>query len=999
MIDVYGTKQQWTGWIDYTTELIVIDNVTGDPWSGTFWFEGMSRPVFQHSVSYYDWDGSMWLNNTFTEDNIVPHDYFFLQDVLNGSRYEIVELQRTPESYKFNFPSWAFNVSGTEYYAYGAQDVIYQEFMVHGYDKKLDYRPLPVTILQSQGRIVYGVPQHGMWEHDVWTVDPLSGALDLDGNLGTTIDQFYVREIHSSTDLFNVTQEYLDVTILWEPNNGTWADEFHLHSYTGMVTFNWTYDWSETNVWTHADTGAFLTAGEYSTVYNLLFDSFGNPKPGYWGIAWMFENRTYADLISQAQDEGWDWVEDNSQEWSWLWWELDEQYSTEVSNGTHSDLMDINLAYQYAGMFAWNDTNYDNFMDISAESLGDAELTHYWMPVDVESVSFVTPGEAWGNFNTTDSEYRPLNETIDFGVTFNNVTGEVYPFGERTYFDWYEEAYYGSDFSDFEERPSECLTEEFAIDVHFTGEVNETGGSNSAAVKFDITVGDWELYTPGGDNELEGRSLAVAFYSDISILTSGGMTANASYIDDLGQTVTNDQAAASYNFTMASGLSDVALMSLGGAPYTWSKNTSMPVTVDAQTVPYSAFSAIYVSGGGQTATTFSVASTQFFTVIGFPQWDGWAVTVDPIFVGYISSGTSDSEAPTFGAVTHSALDIMGTDYCHVEAVVNDAGGSDLKTVKVYDIDQDENHTMTFNEGTGRWEADIERRVDGRYMFNYQILAEDNAGNTAASPSRAFQFRDNIAPTIDTLNIVNGTGPVGEIATVTVQASDTGGSGIDTVTLTYSNTSGDFNVLMSFAAGDYTGVIPNHAPGTIVSYYVTVVDVDGNSVQSTPGQFTFALGTTPDTLGPSITLVSHTPTIPTPTDSVTVSSDILDISGVGSVVLQYSVNSGAWNNVTMTNVGDTYSGSIPQQVLGASVTYRIVAYDGLGNQAIWEDGTYTVAEESTTPTTTTTPPPTTTTTGGPTPPGPGPISDEMMMIYGAFGGLVLIVVVLAAKRRK
>jgi len=939
------------------------------------------------------------------EDNIVPHDYFFLQSVLNGSTYEIVNLWNTPDSYKYNFPSWAFNVSGTEYHSYGAKEVIYQAFRVQGYSMKLDYAPLPITIIRAQDRIVYGTPQHGMWGHDVWTVNPSNGALDLDGNLDTTIDQFYVREIHSSSNFYNITQEYLDVTILWEPDSLSWADEFYLHSYTGMVTYNWTYNWSELNVWTHADTGTTLTAGEYAIVYDLLFDSFGNPRPGYWDIAWMFENRTYSDLIVEAEAEGWDWVEDNSQEWSWLWWELDEQYSTEVSNGTHSDLMDINLAYQYAGMFAWNDTNDDNFMDISVESLGSAELTHYWMPIDVESVSFTTPGEGWGNMNATDSEYRAVDETIDFGVTFTNVTGEVYPFGVRSYFDWYEGAYYGSDFADFDERPTECLTEEFSIDVHFTGEVNATG-SNIAEVKFDITVGDWDVYTPGGDNALAGRSLAVSFYSDISVLTSGGMTANASYIDDLGQTVTNNQAAASYNFTMASGLSNVALMSLGGAPYDWSKNTSMATNVDAQTIPVDAVSSIYVSGGGLSATTFSVASTQFYTVIGFPQWDGWAVMVDPIFVGYISPGTTDGDAPTFGTTMHSPSTVLGVDNVHIQASVSDTGGSDLDEVKVWDFASNVNYSMTFNEGLGVWEIDIPRTsitgyVEGRFTFNYQIVAIDGAGNEAVTSVQAFMFRDNIDPTIDYLNIVNGTGPSGEIATVTTTTSDTGGSGIDYVVLTYWNTSGQFNITMTPSAGDYVGEIPNHAPGTIVQYGVTVYDIDGNMAWSGWDTFTFFTSGGPDTVVPSVTLVSHDPSSPGSSDVVTVSADIQDVSGVQSAVLQYNVDGGAWNNVTMIPVGDVYHADIPAQADGALVTYRIVAYDTVGNEAVAGPFSYEVEDIVTTPTTptqpTTTPEPT---SPPPTGPIPQPGDDEtMLMVYGAFGALVVIVLALAARRRK
>ncbi|MFW9795458.1 MAG: hypothetical protein ACFFE2_00360 [Candidatus Thorarchaeota archaeon] len=1005
MIDIYGNYQGWRGWMDFTAQLVFVEDVLGDPFpgSGSFFWNGTYQPIIQYPVDYWEWDGSMWFNRTFIEDNIVPHYYNFLQSALNGSMYEIVSLQQIPESYKFNFPSWAFNVSGTEYHAFGAKELLYQAFKTQGYSRKLDYAPLPISIVRSQEVIVYGVPAYGMWDHEVWTIDPLTGALDLDGDLSTTVDQFYVKEIHSSTDYFNITQQYLDVSILWEPDNTTYADEFYLHSYTGMVTFNWTYDWSELNIWTHADTGATLTSGEYATIYNVLFDSYGNPQPGYWGIAWMFENRTYADVINQAKDEGWDWVEDNSQEWSWLWWELDEQYSTVVSNGTHSDLMDINLAYQYAGMFAWNDTNSDNFMDISSESLGDAELTHYWMPINVESVSFTTPGEAWGNLNTTDSEYRSVDETIDFGVTFNNVTGEVYPFGVRSYFDWYEDAYYGSDFVDFDERPTECLTEEFSIDVHFTGAVNQTDDSGIAEVKFDITVGDWEMYTPGGDDALDGRSLAVSFYSDITILTSGGMTANATYIDDLGQTVTNDQAAASYNFTMASGLSDVALMSLGGSPYTWTKNTSMPVTVDAQTIPVDAFSAIYVSGGGHSATTFSVASTQFYTVIGFPQWDGWAVTVDPIFVGYISPGTPDSEAPSFGTTIHSAVQITGVDNVHIEASVTDGGGSGLAGVKVWDIDNNINHTMTYDEGRSVWEVDIARTIDGRYNFNYRIVAEDNAGNEATTTIQSFLFRDNLPPTIDSLNIVNGTDIYGdEIATVTATASDTGGSGIDYVVLSYWNTTGVYNITMAYSAGEYSGEIPNHAPGTIVQYGITVYDIDGNLDWSGWDTFTFATGGAPDTVSPSITLVFHDPASPASTDAVTVSADIQDVSGVASAVLQYKVDGGAWNNVTMTSVGTTYSATIPSQADGVTVTYRIVAYDTVGNEAVSGEFSYNVEDVATTtiptgPTTTETPTSPTEPTG---PPGPGPGDQEtLLMVYGAFGALVVIVLALAARRRK
>jgi len=789
MVDIYGVEHWWSGWDEFTSEVIVVTDVIGDPWmSGSFWFEGAYIPVLQYNATYWDWDGNMWYSNPPHEDLLVWAEFYDYLQAGNGTRYEVVPLYWTPESYRYNFPSWQFLSDGVVYNISGSSDMIYKAYRFEGYSKKLDYAPLPISIIRVQNSIVTGAPKWGMWDMQLWTTNPDNGALDLDGNLDTTGDQYFVREMHSSTDTYNITQEYLDVTILWEPNYDTFGDEVYLHSFTGMVNFNWTFSWEDNYIWTKAATGATLSFAEMEAVRSLLLDEWGNSRPGYWDIAWMANNFTSEDLAQKALEEGWDWVVENTREWSWLWWELDEHYSTDVGNETHSELMDINLAYQYAGMFAWEDENDDNFMDIDVNNLGAAEMSHYWMPVDVESVSFVTPGQGWGDMNSTGSEYRSVNETIDFGVTFTDVTGTVFPFGEFSYWDWYDGQYHGSDFSTFDERPTECLTEEFSINIHFTGIVNETG-SNIAEVKFDIAVGDWDLNTPGGTSVLEDISLAVSFFSDLTIVSNGG--ASAVYYDDDLEILSNEEAAPSNNYTMASGNSSVALMSLGGASYTWFKNLSYPAIVTAQTMPLSAMSAIYVSGSGGTATTFSVTSEQFYTLIGFKWWDGFAVTVDPIFVGYISHGTTDL------------------------------------------------------------------------------------------------------------------------------------------------------------------------------------------------------------VGPSVTLVTHDPTNPGSSQSVTVSADIQDISGVSSVVLQYRVDAGPWNNVTMTPSGTTWYGVIPVQVEGAIVTYRIVAYDTLGNEAMSGETFYEVTDVITTPTGPTSTEPTT----GPGP-GPGPRDEEtLLMVYGAFGALVVIVLALAARRRK
>ncbi|MHA2083996.1 MAG: hypothetical protein ACXABD_09595, partial [Candidatus Thorarchaeota archaeon] len=515
----------------------------------------------------------------------------------------------------------------------------------------------------------------------------------------------------------------------------------------------------------------------------------------------------------------------------WLWWELDESYSTEINNGTHIDTMDISLAYEYAGMFAWNDTDSNAIMDIDTSSVGSAELTHYWMPMDLDSVSFITPGMAWGNSSSTGLDYRSVDETITFGVSFNNVTGQVFPFGAFSYWDWYAGQYYGSDFATFNERPSDAGTDEFALTVHFTGHINATG-TNYAEVKFDVLVGDWNVDTPGGRSVLEDLSLAVAFYSQLSITSSIGEDAISSYYDETGTPISNNQTVKSSNYTMGSGLSTVALMSLGGAPYNWSYDPTLNTTVDAQTVPLSTFSAIYTSGNDESATSFTVSSEQFYTVIGFKWWDGYEVTVDPVFVGFLSTGFADSTAPQFSSIDTSMVIVSNTEYLQVDVRVTDSGGSEVASVKVWDTDNDVNYTAFYSSADGFWRATIPRTQDAEYTFNYVVVVRDNAGNEAISSPQSFTFLD-IAltpPLISGLSHSPQTPKSTEAVIVSATVLDV--TGVDVVTLQYRIEDGDWNNETMTAEGDvYSAYIPAQPDGTRVTYRVYASDLSGNDVHS------------------------------------------------------------------------------------------------------------------------------------------------------------------------
>ncbi|UCE12997.1 MAG: hypothetical protein JSV04_12495 [Candidatus Heimdallarchaeota archaeon] len=76
------------------------------------------------------------------------------------------------------------------------------------------------------------------------------------------------------------------------------------------------------------------------------------------------------------------------------------------------------------------------------------------------------------------------------------------------------------------------------------------------------------------------------------------------------------------------------------------------------------------------------------------------------------------------------------------------------------------------------------------------------------------------------------------------------------------------------------------------------------------------------------------------DMVNVSVRVTDDSPLSKVILSY--NNGTWHNLTMTSAFGLYSASIPPQAEGASIEYKIIAYDVAGNFNSSEIYSYQVA---------------------------------------------------------
>ncbi len=95
------------------------------------------------------------------------------------------------------------------------------------------------------------------------------------------------------------------------------------------------------------------------------------------------------------------------------------------------------------------------------------------------------------------------------------------------------------------------------------------------------------------------------------------------------------------------------------------------------------------------------------------------------------------------------------------------------------------------------------------------------------------------------------------------------------------------------------------------------------------------------VSPTIASITMTPSAPNEADDVTVSATITDDGTIASATLTYNAGS-TDTDVTMTNTsGDIYSGTIPAQTGGTTVTFSITAVDNEANSTTSDVTTYLV----------------------------------------------------------
>ncbi|MFW9795588.1 MAG: hypothetical protein ACFFE2_01010 [Candidatus Thorarchaeota archaeon] len=484
------------------------------------------------------------------------------------------------------------------------------------------------------------------FEPQRWVVTT-EGAIDLDGNVFTTDDQYFIKRTGYWHDWGNTSVEMMQVGVGFDPTPGRNGDEFLSGNWMGTLDFELAFEANETFYWYHTDMTP-VTQGELDGIRNSLWadrvDEIARPEYKY--VAWMTENRTL-DLSAITGLESNEWTT------TWFFWGTHQAFLVGVSE---SSRLAAHFRAQYAGLLIFNDDplgaspKAPDFYFEDGQLVTD-EVTHLILIDTVGSVEFRQP---FGATNGTGEVIVSPDTEVSFGVSIYDVDVTIYPLliehsrGVRG--PWaFRESYEGSlelNQRDFDYAISHATVDEMAFDISFNVDQvvydaeDPSTWNHAVSFKVDQRIGDFTLDT-FDQSVLNDRSLAVNFFG---VLGTAGRTTHSA--DDRPVTDTNRESVGAEYYEFGQANSPYANVTMGGLPYTWGGDNHANVYISgSSTVPIGAFSAMYQSSSGQTITDWNVDASMLFMTAGYENWGGHEIICDPVFVAYTSAHQSGTTPP------------------------------------------------------------------------------------------------------------------------------------------------------------------------------------------------------------------------------------------------------------------------------------------------------------------------------------------------------------------
>ncbi|MHA1812236.1 MAG: hypothetical protein ACTSYX_02255 [Candidatus Thorarchaeota archaeon] len=569
--------------------------------------------------------------------------FYFLPDapsiVLDSASVQVGIVQNT---YYFNGVVWTQN-----HWSNGSP--------IEDFIDQLHYYDLTNDLFWSPRHLIVGDVE--IWKPPVWTLTP-EGAIDLDGNLFTTEDQYFVKRTGTWHDEGNVTVEGMTVGVMFDPSPAEAGDEFHSWSWMGVLRLIIEFDAKEEFFWFHADDFSPVNATEMAQIQETMWADMANdiPKPGYEWVAWLSKNRT----IDLTEITG---LDDNVWETTWFAWGTQQWFKVSTSA---TSMTWASFRAKYAGLLLFKDSpegaspSAPDFAIEDGKVVTD-EVTHVVLIDDVGSVELRKP---FGATNSSGDVRVSPDTEVSFGITIREVNVTLFPLqvanadGLRGPWDL-RQSYEGSlglDPTDFDHWISHAQVTEMSFDITFNVDMvqynpdDPTTWNHAVSFKVDQRFGNWTL-DEFNNTVLEDYGLAVNFFGILGTATRTTYRAGEQPITD---TNSNSVNASYYQFGAED--SPFANVTMGGLPYTWGgDNFTNTYISGSSTAPIGAFSLIYESQSGETITDWNVEASMLFMTAGYDHWGGHEIRCDPVFVSYTSAyyGAGETTTTTTTSTTTS----------------------------------------------------------------------------------------------------------------------------------------------------------------------------------------------------------------------------------------------------------------------------------------------------------------------------------------------------------
>ncbi|MFC2151312.1 choice-of-anchor J domain-containing protein [Bacteroidota bacterium] len=313
-----------------------------------------------------------------------------------------------------------------------------------------------------------------------------------------------------------------------------------------------------------------------------------------------------------------------------------------------------------------------------------------------------------------------------------------------------------------------------------------------------------------------------------------------------------------------------------------------------------------------------------------------------------SFNTTGNETPQITNININPTDPESTESVSVSATITDSDGTISNAeIKWGTSTGDYPNTITMTNSGDTYSGAIPSQADETQVYFIIYAVDEDGGSVQSSENDYVVNNPNIVPEITNI-IYTPTDPEStENVNVSATITDSDGT-IVSADIKWGISTGNYpNTINMTNSGDkYSGIIPSQADGIEVYFVISAVDNEGGSSQSSENDY---LVDDPNVL-PLITDVVYDPLDPESTENVNVTATITDSDGaISTAEIKWGTSTGSYpNTVSMTNVGNNYSGIIPSQADGIEVYFVISAIDNEGGSSQSSENDYLVDDPNVLP---------------------------------------------------